>query len=120
MLGTYGYLDPLYFATLIVTEYTAVYSLGVFLLVLLTGRSVYFTGSDGCPADILRFVQGLCMNGRISEVIDRMMMKDITSAQRSQVEACVLLALRCCEERNADRPKMIQVAKELKRIETSF
>uniref|UniRef100_A0A1J3HYV0 Inactive serine/threonine-protein kinase n=1 Tax=Noccaea caerulescens TaxID=107243 RepID=A0A1J3HYV0_NOCCA len=120
VLGTYGYLDPLYFATLIVTEYTDVYSFGVFLIVLLTGRSVYFTGSDGYPVDILGYVKGLYENEKLNGVIDRMMMKDITSAQRFQVEACVLLALRCCEERNEDRPKMIHVAKELKRIETSF
>ncbi|EOA24592.1 hypothetical protein CARUB_v10017858mg [Capsella rubella] len=117
VLGTYGYLDPLYFATRLVTEYTDVYSFGVFLMVVMTGRSVYFTGSDGYPLGILGYVKGLYENGNLSEVICPMMMKDITNAQRLQVEASVLLALRCCEERDDDRPKMIHVAKELKRIE---
>ncbi|XP_019100399.1 PREDICTED: non-functional pseudokinase ZED1 [Camelina sativa] len=120
VLGTYGYLDPLYFATRLVTEYTDVYSFGIFLMVIMTGRSVYFTGSDGYIVGIRGYVKGLYENGKLSEVICPMMMKDITSAQRVQVEACVLLALRCCEERDEDRPKMIQVAKELKRIETSI
>ncbi|KAG7566071.1 Protein kinase domain [Arabidopsis suecica] len=117
VLGTYGYLDPLYFATRIVTEYTDVYSFGVLLMVVMTGRSVYFTGPDGYRVGILAYVKGLSENGKLSEVICPMMMQDMTSAQRLHVEACVLLALRCCEERVEDRPKMIQVAKELKRIE---
>ncbi|CAL9246002.1 unnamed protein product [Arabidopsis halleri] len=117
VLGTYGYLDPLYFATRIVTEYTDVYSFGVLLMVVMTGRSVYFTGPDGYRVGILAYVKGLSENGKLSEVICPMMMQDMKSAKRLQVEACVLLALRCCEERVEDRPKMIQVAKELKRIE---
>lgn len=65
-------------------------------------------------------MKGLYEVEKLSEVlIDPMMMKDITSAQRLEVEASVLLALRCCEERYEDRPKLIQVAKELKRVETS-
>ncbi|CAH8311083.1 unnamed protein product [Eruca vesicaria subsp. sativa] len=120
VLGTYGYLDPLYFTTLVVSEYTDVYSFGVLLMVLLSGRSVYFTVSNGYPVGILEYVKGLYNAGKLSEVIDPVMMNDITSAQRLQVEACVLLALRCCKERDEDRPKMIQVAKELKRAETSF
>jgi len=117
VLGTYGYLDPLYFATRIVTEYTDVYSFGVFLMVVITGISVYFTGSDGYPVGILGYMKGLAENGKLNEIVYPMIMKEMTSAQRLQVEACVLLALRCCEERVEDRPKMIQVAKELKRIE---
>ncbi|KAL1194560.1 Serine/threonine-protein kinase ZRK3 [Cardamine amara subsp. amara] len=120
VLGTYGYLDPLYFATRLVTEYTDVYSFGVFLMVVMTCRSVYFTGSDGYPVGILSYVRALCENGKFDELIYPVMVKDITSGQRLQMEACVLLALSCCEERVEDRLKMIQVAKELKRIEASL
>ncbi|EOA25819.1 hypothetical protein CARUB_v10019188mg [Capsella rubella] len=120
ILGTAGYLDPLYYATSFVTEYTDVYSFGVFLLVILTGKPVVFTGSDGDPQGVLSYVRRLFEDGKLDEVIDPMLMKDISSGQRLQVEECVVFALRCCEERDEDRPKMIQVAKELKRIETSL
>ncbi|CAA7060620.1 unnamed protein product [Microthlaspi erraticum] len=118
VLGTFGYLDPLYHDTRFVTEYTDVYSFGVFLLVVLIGRpALVSTGSDGDYEGVLGYVRGLVENGRLSEVTDPMM---VTSEQRVLVEACVVLALRCCEERDEDRPKMIQVAKELKRMETSL
>ncbi|CAE6076582.1 unnamed protein product [Arabidopsis arenosa] len=35
-------------------------------------------------------------------------MEENTGAQGLQVDACVVLALRCCAESNEDRPKMIQ------------
>uniref|UniRef100_A0A1J3INT3 Putative receptor-like protein kinase n=1 Tax=Noccaea caerulescens TaxID=107243 RepID=A0A1J3INT3_NOCCA len=120
VLGTFGYLDPLYHDTCFVTEYTDVYSFGIFLLVVLIGRpALVSTGSDGDYEGVIGYVKDLVKNGRLSEVIDPVM---VTSGQRLQVEACVVLALRCCdcEERDEDRPKMIQVAKQLKLIETSF
>ncbi|CAL9245998.1 unnamed protein product [Arabidopsis halleri] len=121
VMGTIGYIDPLYFATVSVTEYTDVYSFGVFLMVVLTSRPVLVsTGCDGGYEGIISYVKALYENGKLDKVIDPMMAKDITSGQRSQVEACVVLALRCCELKDGDRPKMIQVAKELKRIVTSL
>ncbi|KAG2331617.1 hypothetical protein Bca52824_002797 [Brassica carinata] len=117
IIGTFGYLDPLYHATGFVTEYTDVYSFGICLLVFLTGKPVVIEGSDGDPQGILSYVKGLWENGKVDEVIDPMIAKDITSVQKSQVEMCVVLALRCCEARDEYRPKMIQVAKELKLIE---
>ncbi|CAN6980040.1 unnamed protein product [Brassica oleracea var. botrytis] len=117
IIGTFGYLDPLYHATSFVTEYTDVYSFGICLLVLVTGKPVVVAGSDGDPQGILSYVVGLWENGKVNEVLDPMIAKDMTSGQKSQVEMCVGLALRCCEARDEYRPKMIQVAKELKLIE---
>jgi hypothetical protein len=65
-------------------------------------------------------VKGFHENGQREGVIDPKVMEDITSAQKVHVEACVGLALRCCELRDENRPKMIQIAKELKQIETLF
>ncbi|CAH8332167.1 unnamed protein product [Eruca vesicaria subsp. sativa] len=120
VIGTFGYLDPLYHATHCVTEYTDVYSFGVFLLVVLTGRrALASVGSDGDYVGILGYVKKLNDNGRLHE-LEPMMAKDISCGQRLQLEACALLALRCCKERDEDRPKMIQVAKELKQIQASL
>ncbi|CAN7095313.1 unnamed protein product, partial [Brassica rapa subsp. narinosa] len=115
VMGTVGYLDPLYIATNFVTEYTDVFSFGVFLMVLLTARpALLITGSDGEYKGVVGYVKGLYENGKLDEVIDPSMFTNNTNGQRLQVEACVVLAMRCCEKRDEDRPKMIQVAKELK------
>lgn len=117
-MGTVGYLDPSYISTNFVTEYTDVYSFGVFLMVLLTARpALLLTGSDGEYKGVVGYVKGLYENGKLDEVIDPLMFTNNANGQRLQVEACVVLSLRCCENTDEDRPKMIQVAKELKRIE---
>ncbi|KAF2603711.1 hypothetical protein F2Q70_00026624 [Brassica cretica] len=69
-------------------EYMHVYSFGVLLIILLTGRSVYFTGSEAYPVGIIEYVKGLYENKKLKE------------------------------ERDEDRPKLIQIAKELKRVLT--
>ncbi|CAN7057854.1 unnamed protein product [Brassica rapa subsp. trilocularis] len=109
-VGTSRYIDPLYGVTGSVTEYIDVYSFRVVLLVLLSGKR------EG----VIGYVKDLYEKDKLDEVIDTKMVKDMTSGQRFQVEACVALALRCCEKIDEYRPKMIEVAKELKRIQTSF
>ncbi|XP_020881359.1 non-functional pseudokinase ZED1 isoform X2 [Arabidopsis lyrata subsp. lyrata] len=119
--GTIGYLDPVYYTTKMVTEYTDVYSFGVFLMVILTGKpALASTSSDGDYKHIAGYVKGFHENGQLDGIIDSKVMKDITSAQKVLVEACVVLGLRCCELRDENRPKMIQIAKELKQIEALF
>ncbi|KAL0699444.1 hypothetical protein Bca4012_055566 [Brassica carinata] len=100
------------------SQYADVYSFGVFLMVILTGRPAFLsTRSGGNPQCILSYVKGLYENGKVDELIDPLMMEDMTNGQVLQLEASITLALRCCKERDEDRLKMIQVAKELKRIE---
>ncbi|KAG2299553.1 hypothetical protein Bca52824_036025 [Brassica carinata] len=121
VIGALGYLDPSYAYTKVVTEYTDVYSFGVLLMIFLTGKqALVSTSSGGDPQGIICYVKGLYEKRNLDEVIDPMLMKDITSAQKLELESCISLALSCCEERDEDRHKMMQVAKELKRIQTSF
>ncbi|XP_010516400.1 PREDICTED: non-functional pseudokinase ZED1-like [Camelina sativa] len=119
--GTVGYLDPIYYTTKVVTEYTDVYSFGVFLMVILTGKQALASSRyDGDYKHIGSYVKGFHENGELDGVIDPKVMEDITSAQKELVDACVVLALKCCEVRDENRPKMIQIAKELKQIESLF
>ena len=83
------HMSTLQVASFLVTEYMHVYSFGVLLTILLTGRSVYFTGSEAYPVGILEYVKGLYENKKLKEVICSMMMRYSTSAQIFQVEAFV-------------------------------
>ncbi|CAN8267981.1 unnamed protein product [Cochlearia groenlandica] len=97
----------------LLTEYVDVYSFGVFLMVILTGKPGVIRYNEYIDS----WVDDLYKAGSLNELIEPMIMINITSCQRLQVDACIALALRCCEKYNVDRPKMITVAKELKRIQ---
>ncbi|KAG7574607.1 Protein kinase-like domain superfamily [Arabidopsis suecica] len=109
VMGTLGYIDPSYLATGIVTEYTDVFSFGIFLLVLLSGRPAILPGSSDSIHD---YVKGLQDKGEFFELRDEF--------GKKSMYAFLELALRCCETRKEERPKMIEVAKEIKLIERSL
>ncbi|RID47394.1 hypothetical protein BRARA_I03991 [Brassica rapa] len=112
VVGTFGYLDPDYSMTGFVTEYSDVFSFGIFMLVLLMGRPPI---SDGSPDDgrkFIGYVRDLHERGEPVEFGG-----DSNDMRPGQMEMFLDLALRCCQMRVEDRPKMILVAKELKLIE---
>ncbi|KFK34991.1 hypothetical protein AALP_AA5G220000 [Arabis alpina] len=113
--GTIRYIDPAYLSTLILTEYTDVFSFGILMLVLLMGRPAAVYGSNGVCIKILDYVKDLLERGKPIEFGG-----DTNDMRPGQMKMFLELALRCCAERNEDRPKMILVAKEIKLIEKSF
>ncbi|KAL2975946.1 hypothetical protein AAZX31_14G191300 [Glycine max] len=105
--GTPGYLDPEYFLTRNLTDKSDVYSLGVVLLELLTGRPPIFHGEN-----IIRQVNMAYNSGGISLVVD----KRIESYPTECAEKFLALALKCCKDTPDERPKMSEVARELEYI----
>ncbi|CAN8267987.1 unnamed protein product [Cochlearia groenlandica] len=103
---TTAYEDIRYFNSGLLTEYVDVYGFGVFLMVILTGKPDVIRDNKYIDS----WVEDLYKAGSLDEL-------NITSCQRLQMDACMALALRCCKYFNLDRPKMITVAKELKRIQ---
>ncbi|CAL9236545.1 unnamed protein product [Arabidopsis halleri] len=94
------------------------------MFVLLTGRiprPLFWTKQDHLYLylDDPESLSKLVKDGRFDEVVDKKMLlveaRDIEQ-ERLQIEAFLELALRCIG-RQGDVPKMIEVAKELKRIE---
>lgn len=79
------------------------------------GRPPFLVGSDGVLDPnrlMLDYVRDLQERGEHVEFGG-----DSNDMRHSQMRMFLDLALRCCEERNVDRPKMISVAKEIKLIE---
>ncbi|RDX76521.1 putative LRR receptor-like serine/threonine-protein kinase, partial [Mucuna pruriens] len=105
--GTPGYLDPEYFLTHKLTDKSDVYSLGVVFLELVTGRPPIFHGEN-----IIRHVYVAYQSGGISSVVD----KRIESYPSEYVEKFLTLALKCCKDEPDERPKMLEVARELEYI----
>lgn len=110
LVGTCGFLDPEYLMTNFVTEKTDVFSFGVLLLVLLTGR-----------APLQGEIHQIEYVDRVNEGVDPMIRGNGGEAiDQQQLEAAIELALRCTSASGEDRPLMIEVAKELQRIESSI
>ncbi|CAH8389562.1 unnamed protein product [Eruca vesicaria subsp. sativa] len=111
VMGTLGYIDPVYVMKGLVTQYTDVFSFGIFMLVLLMGRPAIFALSSGLNCNILNYLKGLRERG---EPVD--FGGGSNDMRPCQMKMFLDLALRCCEKRNEDRPNMILVAKEIKLI----
>ncbi|KAM3204182.1 non-functional putativekinase ZED1-like [Capsicum annuum] len=119
--GTCGHPDPEYCCSGIVTQKTDVYSFGNVLLQLLTGKRAYV--HDG----VITKVGETYLESNIEEcdVMD-IANPDILAGERGiheirqQLEDYFDLVKRCTVTNGDDRPYMIYVARELRRIEKCF
>ncbi|XP_030928909.1 non-functional pseudokinase ZED1-like [Quercus lobata] len=89
------------------TEKTDVYHFSEFLLELLTGEELYIDKDSSLKAYIHNHAQGRC----ISKIMDP------TILAEQQLQAVLDLTLRCTEEDPQRRATMVDVTKELRRIE---
>ncbi|GJP49267.1 hypothetical protein CLOM_g8502 [Closterium sp. NIES-68] len=108
VMGTPGYVDPIYFRTSKATSATDAYSFGVLMLVVLTGRSRPLYLDDGKEDHILPWVEACLASNSPTRLKDLGM-----EAPDDAVLRLAQLALSCTVERTASRPSLADVAKEL-------
>ncbi|KAG2325569.1 hypothetical protein Bca52824_008297 [Brassica carinata] len=119
---TSSYIEPEYLTTGLVTENVDIYSLGIIMLILLTGKSEY-TSEVAVYLPVLPvYVDKLLDKGLLTELVDPSLLEtvsgDIPEHVRLQMEAFIELAFRCVRFRPGETDlHMIDVAKELKKIE---
>ncbi|XP_071924388.1 serine/threonine-protein kinase ZRK1-like [Coffea arabica] len=117
--GTRGYLDPEYRLSGFVTEKSDVYSLGVTMLVLITGETRPVKDDER----IVTYVKRRLENDPFKHILDPKSFEE-EGYNEHEIEQHLLpftnLALRCTEEKGEDRPDMIEVAKQLRQIEKSL
>ncbi|KAL2455659.1 Protein kinase superfamily protein [Forsythia ovata] len=115
--GTVGYLDPAYGRTGIVTQKTDVFSFGVLLLQLLTGQKAWpINQSD--RSNIFEFLIDCIDTGELDGLVDPKILGEGGGVeQMKQIQACLHLALRCVLRDQEDRPFIVDVAKQLRKIE---
>ena len=107
------YLDPTYRYSRFVTQKSDVYSFGVFLLVLLAG---------GLCLTIEKYERHLCvLNDKLTEIVDpKLSSEGGKDGKAQQIGSFLKLASACSQKKSEARPDMIDVAKELMRIEKSL
>ncbi|KAI3926378.1 hypothetical protein MKX01_032566 [Papaver californicum] len=108
--GTFGYLDPEYFSTSLLTDKSDVYSFGVVLIELLTGeKALSFERSEEQRNLAFYFISLLEVNN-FSHLLDS---RVLTEGKPEHVLAVAELAKRCLNLKGEDRPTMKQVAAKL-------
>ncbi|KAM5548141.1 cysteine-rich receptor-like protein kinase 7 [Rosa sericea] len=111
IVGTYGYVPPEYVRRGIYSMKYDVYSFGVLLLHIISGkRSSCFYGLDG-NLNILEHAYELWKEGRGMDFIDPTL-DDSTSS--CKLLRCMVVALLCVQENPVDRPSMLEVSSMLK------
>ncbi|CAA2993676.1 non-functional pseudokinase ZED1-like [Olea europaea subsp. europaea] len=112
LAGTRGYTEPEYFTSSIITEKSDVYMFGIILLELLTIRCHFYVKRENTTLD--GYVKNHVDKNELSEILDPVILGEIGETEH-QLQAFSTLALRCTLDRGADRPYIIDVAKELVR-----
>ncbi|CAM0947156.1 unnamed protein product [Alopecurus aequalis] len=102
--GTIGYLDPMYYYTGRLTEYSDIYSFGVILIELLTRKGpITYRSSEG-DGLVTYFIE-LLKEGNLTEILD----PQVVDEGGSQVEKVAFLAASCIKLRAEERPTMRHV-----------
>ncbi|GJP67885.1 hypothetical protein CLOP_g24644 [Closterium sp. NIES-67] len=110
IMGTPGYLDPVYSRTSLATSASDVYSFGVLMLVVLTGEAPIIE-SAGETRQITSWASECMTLGDLGSLTD-----SNVEAPGDAVLRLTQLAISCTVERTASRPSMAHIANQLKAI----
>ncbi|XP_059662049.1 LRR receptor-like serine/threonine-protein kinase ERECTA [Cornus florida] len=106
IMGTIGYIDPEYARTSRLTEKSDVYSYGIVLLELLTGRKAVDNESN-----LHHLILSKTANNAVMETVDPEI--SVTCKDLGAVKKVFQLALLCTKRQPSDRPTMHEVARVL-------
>ncbi|XP_078158295.1 cysteine-rich receptor-like protein kinase 6 [Carex rostrata] len=107
VVGTFGYMAPEYVMRGQFSIKSDVFSYGVLVLEIITGKKNSGTFENEETEDLLSFVWKHWTNGTITEVADPSLGQHYP---RSELLRCTQIALLCVQENPADRPTMSNVA----------
>ncbi|KAG0536775.1 hypothetical protein BDA96_03G092200 [Sorghum bicolor] len=104
--GTYGYMAPEYALNGYLSTKTDVFSFGILVLEIVSGRKNIVRHSDDQKIDLLNYTWKLFEEGRSLEIVDPSLSNPDDS---EQALLCIQLGLLCCQAVVPDRPDMHSV-----------
>ncbi|MQM06845.1 hypothetical protein Taro_039671 [Colocasia esculenta] len=108
--GTLGYLDPEYYRTYRLNEKSDIYSFGVVLLELITGRTPISGGADQ-KIHITKWVLSRIEQGDIHGIADHRLQRNYDT---NSIWKVVDIAMACASSPSTQRPTMSEVVVQLK------
>ncbi|XP_027331714.1 receptor-like protein kinase BRI1-like 3 [Abrus precatorius] len=115
LAGTPGYVPPEYYQSFRCTAKGDVYSYGVILLELLSGKRPIDSSEFGDDSNLVGWSKKLYKEKRISEILDPDLIMQTSS--ESELYQCLRIAFECLDERPYRRPTMIQVMAMFKELQ---
>lgn len=103
--GTYGYMAPEYAMNGYLSAKTDVFSFGILVLEIVSGRKNIVRHLDDEKVDLLSYTWKLFGEGRSLEIVD----PSLSSPDSDQALLCIQLGLLCCQAAVSDRPDMHSV-----------
>ncbi|KAK9285687.1 hypothetical protein L1049_024886 [Liquidambar formosana] len=110
VMGTFGYVAPEYANTGLLNEKSDIYSFGVLLLEVVTGRDPVDYGRPTNEVNLVEWLKVMVGTRRTEEVVDPNL--EVKPATRA-LKCALLVALRCVDPDSDKRPKMSQVVRML-------
>lgn len=104
--GTLGYLAPEYAMWGKVSESCDVYSFGILLLEIISGKKPIEKLPGGVKRDIVQWVTPYVQKGAFNQIADPRLKSKF---DREQVKSTVLIAMKCTDNSPDNRPTMIEV-----------
>ncbi|XP_010927624.1 G-type lectin S-receptor-like serine/threonine-protein kinase LECRK3 isoform X2 [Elaeis guineensis] len=106
VIGTFGYMSPEYVIDGTFSVKSDVFSFGVLILEILTGKKNRMVHQSGYSMNLIGHVWRLWAEGRCVELFDEVMG---CSYPISKLLRCIQVGLLCVQEGSKDRPKMAEV-----------
>ncbi|KAK1371546.1 Receptor-like serine/threonine-protein kinase [Heracleum sosnowskyi] len=108
--GTFGYIDPEYFHSGILTQKSDVYSFGVVLVELLTGANVVSFDREEQDRNLGMYFLFAMEDDRLHEILEPRVRKE---GHADQLKGVAELAKKCLRIKGDKRPTMKEVVEEL-------
>uniref|UniRef100_A0A0D9X8J2 Protein kinase domain-containing protein n=1 Tax=Leersia perrieri TaxID=77586 RepID=A0A0D9X8J2_9ORYZ len=114
---TFGYLDPEYMQTCQLTDKSDVYSLGVVIVEVITGKNVCCLDSLEEDRTLSSMFISIMQQGKLETILD----DQIKDGENVELLGEVAkLAMECLDMRSEHRPSMDEVAREIGRLTMSL